>query len=408
MPTTLTSVADKMAAIRDFQEDGGLIGRRAEMHSIQVAIAAKLHILLYGSPGVAKSMTVDGILKHLPGVRQFKTQAYKASPPEQFLGPLSIKGMADDRFERIITNRLADCEVAFVDELSRAPRAVLPAFQGMMVEREFDAGNGIQRVPRMSLIGAVNHLLEDDAELAAFFDRFTLKLVVKPPPSIDQFTTILKGAIGRRSNGEATIPDELIVSAAELMIFQREVEEVNVPEDVLNALGDLWSNLVGVGITPSIRRYVDLTKAMQACAALDGRDEVLLDDVQIAQHSLWTAVSDRDAVYKQVIKFASEWVQDKATLTEAFAETVDRLGQVQTLVASGSKASKQVEIAEKTESIRDHGIAISGSQKTLREQITKLKGDAQGRDVADLDAILVQMDATKEWISTNLLGGLNF
>lgn len=407
MPTQTLTTAEKMAAIREFCEDNGLIGRRTEMQVVQVAIAAKLHVLLYGTAGVAKSMTVDGILRHLPDTRQFKTQAYKASPPEQFLGPLSIKGMAEDRFERIVDGRLPDCEVAFIDELSRAPRAVLPAFQGMMVEREFDAGHGMQHVPLKSLIGAVNHLLEDDSELAAFFDRFTLKLIVTPPPSQDQFTLILKGALVRRREGLPDIPDELLISAKELSDLQREVESVHVPDDVLDRCGELWSNLVGIGITPSIRRYVDLTKAMQAAALLDGRDEVIQDDLQMAQHSLWTAPDERSLVYKEVVAFASEWVKDKAKYLDAFADSIDRLGQLQALIASGSEASVQVEVGEKNKSIRDHGITLLDEQRKLRDQVERHIADASGQDTADLNATLSQMDAAKAWVSDALLGGLS-
>lgn len=408
MPTQTLTTAEKMAAIRDFQEtERGLVGRRTEMHITQIALAAKLHILLYGPPGVAKSMTVDGILKHLPDVSQFKTQAYKASPPEQFLGPLSIKGMAEDRFERILTNRLADCDVAFIDELSRAPRAVLPAFQGMMVEREFDGGNGMQHVPLMSLIGAVNHLLEDDAELAAFFDRFTLKLIVSPPASQDQFVQIMRGALRRRDVGETAIPDELLISYVELEELQAAVEIVNVPESVLDRLGELWSNLSGIGIVPSIRRYVDLTKAMQAAAALDGRDEVIQDDIQIAQHALWTSPDERPLVYKEVVAFASEWVKDRAKLMDAFADSIDRLGQIQALIASGSDASTTVEVKEKSKSIRDHGITLLDEQRKLRDQIERHIADASGQDTAELSATLSQMDAAKSWVSDALLGGLS-
>jgi MoxR-like ATPase len=411
MPTqtfNLAAIATKMAGIREFQEtERGLIGRRAEMHVTQVAIAAKLHILLYGPPGVAKSMTVDGILKHIPSTRQFKTQAFKASPPEQFLGPLSIKRMAEDEFVRVITNRLADCEVAFIDELSRAPRAVLPAFQGMMVEREFDAGNGMQRVPLMSLIGAVNHLLEDDTELAAFFDRFTLKLIVSPPPSQDQFTQILKGAIDRRFAGEPGIPDELLITSEELGDLQEFVNSVHIPDDVIDRMGELWSNLSGIGIAPSIRRYVDLTKAMQACAALDGRHEVIQDDLQVAQHSLWTSADERPLVYKEVVAFASEWVKDKAKLMDAFADSIDRLGQLQALIASGSDASATVEVKEKSKSIRDHGITLLDEQRKLRNQVERHIADASGQDTAELTATLSQMDAAKSWVSDALLGGLS-
>lgn len=405
MPT-IAETAGKLAALPDaLESEFGLVGRRTEIQVTVIAIAARLHVLLYGTAGVAKSMTVDSVLAHLADLRQFKTQAFKASPPEQFLGPISIKGMAEDRFERIVTGRAADAEIFFCDELSRAPRAVLPAFQGMMVEREFDAGNGAKKVPLMTLIGAVNHLLEDDSELAAFFDRFTLKLMVAPPPSQDQFVQIMRGAVERGRAGKPNITD-LIVGRDELVAFQDHVRTVNVPPAVLDKLGEMWANLAGVGISPSIRRYTDLVKAMQAQAAIDGRDEILEDDLQLAQHSLWTAADEREPVYREVVKFASEWVKENSAITESFADTIDRLGQIQALIASGSEASKVTDIGEKTRSLRDHALALVSEQRQIGTLIEKQKADAQGRDTGDLEAMLTQIDSTRQWISDRLMAGL--
>lgn len=407
LATGITDIAAKFTGMRRFQRDHRfLVGRETEMLVLQVAIIARLHPLLFGPPGVAKSMTTDGILRHLPTLAQFKTQAYKASPPEQFLGPISLKQMEQDRFVRIVDNKLPDCEIAYIDELTRAPRAILPAFQGLMVEREFDAGLGVQPAPLMSLIGSVNHI-PDDPELEAFLDRFALKLVVQPPASQQQFGEIMRGALSLRATGEPAIPDELCVSRAELAALQEFVATVRVPDSILDAFGELWSNLLGVGVQPSIRRYVDLTKAMQTLAALDGRDEVIVDDMQIAQHSLWSQPDEREAVYAEVVKFASAWVKEKASLIADFQDTLDRLGQVQALVAGGADATQHATIDEKDASITDHAIKVVNAQRKLGKLVEKHIGDAGGRDTTDLDAVLVQIDAGKQWVQSRILGGLS-
>lgn len=420
MPTTTTTAvqatAQKLAAIRDFQEsERGLIGRRTELYVLQIGLAAKLHMILHGKPGVAKSMTVDGLLEHMPHLTKFKTQAYKASPPEQFLGPISIKGMTEDRFERVITGKVADVQVAVIDELTRAPRAILPAFQGMMVEREFDSGDGVKPVPLNSLIGSVNHIPADE-ELEAFLDRFALKLVVNPPASQAQFTDILKGALARRRDGVATIPAELIVGEQEFADFQHAVTQVVVPDEVLDRFGELWANLLGAGVEPSVRRYVDTTRAMQAAAALDGRDECTIDDLQVAQHAMWTHVEEVATVYKEVVKFASEWAKKRAELLDSFTETLDRLGQVQSLIASGADSSAEVEIDEvdsdgevqrKTNTIMQHGIRVVNAQRKLSALIEQHIADATGQDTNELEAALVQIGAAKDWVQDRLLGGLS-
>lgn len=402
----IETTAAKLAAIPEWQETNrGLIGRRRELSTVVTAIASRRHVILYGLPGVAKSMTVDGVAKHMPDLSKFKTQAYKASPPEQFLGQISFKGIEQDQYKRITAGKAPDSELVIIDETSRAPRSVLPAFQGMMVEREFDSGAGVQSVPLMTFVGTVNSLLEDDTELAAFFDRFALKLNVKPPASQDEFIRILKGA-AQRQLSDPDVPDELLVSRDELIAFQQHVPTVHVPDDVYSTIAELWSNLVGVGVMPSIRRYTDVVLVMQAQAAIDGRDEVLIDDVQVCQHSLWTAPSEEATVYAEVVKFASEWVRKTSELMDAFAEILDRFGQVQALVSSGSKSADSVEIAEKTMSITDHSITVLNEQKDLRQKIDRQVADAAGRDTSELDAVLTQMDAAADWVSDRVLGGL--
>lgn len=400
-------IAARLRQIPDFQEThGGLVNRRTELNVLLVAFTAQLHVILHGNPGRAKSMTVDAILRHLDGVTKFKTQAYKASPPEQFLGPISLKQMEQDRFVRITKGKVAEAEIAVLDELPRAPRALLPAFQGMMVEREFDAGDGVQPVPLMSLVGTSNHL-PDDPELEAFFDRFALKLVVRAPASQDQFKQIMRGALQRRAIGLDSIPDDLIISRAELLTVQRAVELVTVPDDVLDAFGELWANLLGIGIEPSIRRFVDVTKAMQAHALLNGRTAVELDDMQLAQHSLWSSEDEIPEVHTQVIGFASEWVKEKANLLDSFAETLDRLGQVQSMVAAGADASQHVTVEEKDASITDHSLKVVNDQRKLRKLIESHIADASaGQDIGELEAVLVQMDAASAWVSDRILGGL--
>src|ERR1700745_2230859 len=189
----------------------------------------------------------------------------------------------------------------------------------------------------MSPIGTSNPLPEDE-ELSAFYDRFALKLVVKGPQSQTQFVEIVRGALRRDALGIAEIPDEMLVSSAELLAMQEARKQVRVPDEILGSFGELWSNLLAAGVVPSPRRYVDVTRAMQAVALLEGRDEVDPDDMQIAQHCLWVSEEQIPVVYENVIAFASTWTKERASLLDTFQGILDRLGQVQAMVAAGADA----------------------------------------------------------------------
>lgn len=403
----IAATAEKFAKIREFQTDvRGLIGRSVELHVCQVTIVGRLHAILKGSPGVAKSMTVDAIAEHLVGVTTFKTQAYKQSKEEQFVGPVSMKAMIEeDEYVRKTKNRAAAVKLLIIDELTRAPRSLLPIFQGMMVERMFDAGYGMAPVPLNSLFGTVNHL-PPDPELEAFLDRFAMKLIVQGPRSREEFVQILKGAARRDAQGVTPVPDELLISDEELTAFQQFVKQVRVPDDIYDTIGELWANVLALDIVPSPRRYNDIVRAMKSTAALDGRDEVLLDDLQMAQHSLWSTEEEAPIVYAEVVKFASSWIKAKAELLDGFSETLDRLGQIQALVSGGADTSTHVEIDDKDRSIMDHGVKLVGDQRKLRDLVERHVNDATGQDTSELSAALTQIDAAKSWVQERLLGGL--
>lgn len=405
------AIAQKLQAIPEFiEKDVGIIGRRTEANILLVCIGGKLHTLFYGPPGVAKSMTVDNIRRHFPNMTQFKTQAYKASPPEQFIGQISLKGMAEDRQVRLTKGKAPDARLVVIDEFPRAPRAVLPVFQGMMVEREFDAGDGVQPVPLECFIGTANHV-PDDPELEALFDRFPFKVVVKGPQSQQEFIQIMESALRRQERGLPDVPDELIVTDDELREFQAFATQVRVDRSVLIKFGELWANILALDILVSPRRWQDLLLGMKVQAALDGREEVIEDDLQLAQHSLWNRPEDAPKVYAEVIKFASEWVKQKAEIIASFTDTLDRLGEVQAAIAAGADPFGEVTIGDPDDpaskkKLMDHGIKIVSEQRKVADMATKHIADATGQDTSELDSVLTQIQAAKEWTQDRLLGGL--
>lgn len=395
----IDALASRFKDMLDFR-DARLVERRRSLWIMQVSLVANLHVVLYGNPGNAKSMTVDGILRHFPGIKLFKTQAFKASTPEQFLGPISIKAMEQDEYRRIITGKFADCDVAYIDELPRAPKPAMTAMQGGMVEREFDNGAGPQPIPLKTLVGTANHL-PDDEELQAFFDRFTFKLNVKAPQTQEAIVSILSNGIERERNPNyEVIPSELLIEPAELAAMTEFLPMIEVPESFLDSMAELYSNLVGIGITPSLRRLNDLRRGVQAAALLDGRDEVMQDDIMIAADSMWSSLAEVDKVYSEVAKFASEWVRDSAELHASYDESRDSMTAIQEKVGKLSPGERP------PKEITNEAIDLLEAQKTLRGLVEKQIALSGGRDVSALDQIKADMDDTRAWVSRRLLGGL--
>src|SRR5579859_6494445 len=88
------------------------------------AILAAEHVLLLGPPGTAKSALVRAIAQAFGGV-YFERLLTKFSTPEELFGPISLKALEQDRFQRVTVGKLPEAEFAFVDEIFKANSAIL-------------------------------------------------------------------------------------------------------------------------------------------------------------------------------------------------------------------------------------------------------------------------------------------
>jgi MoxR-like ATPase len=174
--------------------ESGLVERRQVLRLSLLAALAGEHTLLIGPPGTAKSALARRIHLAFREARYFERLLTRFTVPEELFGPLSIRALEEDRYERHVAGFLPDAEVAFIDEVFKANSAILNALLTLLNEREFDNGAGRVRCPLISVIGATNQVPEDEVA-EAFFDRFLLRLTVGPV-SAEGFRTLI-GQAGR-------------------------------------------------------------------------------------------------------------------------------------------------------------------------------------------------------------------
>src|SRR5439155_2509345 len=99
--------------------------------------------------------------------------------PGEIFGPVDFRKLKEGVVETDTTGMLPEAEIAFLDEVFQGSTAILNTLLGILNERRFRRGRTTIECPLRICIGASNALPSDDA-LAAFADRFLVRVFVEP------------------------------------------------------------------------------------------------------------------------------------------------------------------------------------------------------------------------------------
>ena len=282
---------EKIRNLRDVLLEG-LVERDVIVRLALLAALAGEHILLLGPPGTAKSLVARRLKFAFAKATYFERLLTRFTVPEELFGPLSIKGLEEDRYERLTDSYLPTASVAFLDEIFKANSAILNALLTLLNEREFDNGAKREKTPLVSTVGASNELPESQ-DLDALYDRFLLRVHLGPV-SKEGFNSLL----GLRGNDMPTVANSLQMSTEDLESVQRDAEQVEVPDDVLALMGEMREWCAAEEIPVSDRRWRKILKLLQVAALTNGRECVSIWDCWLLQHCIWSDPEEREKVYQ--------------------------------------------------------------------------------------------------------------
>jgi MoxR-like ATPase len=294
---------DRIQKIRDLMLSD-LVEREAPIRLALLASLAGEHLLLVGPPGTAKSLVSRRLQLAFADAPYFERLLTRFTVPEELFGPLSVKALENDRYERLTERYLPTASIAFLDEIFKANSAILNALLTLLNEREFDNGTQRLEVPIIAVIGASNELPREK-ELEALFDRFLLRLHVGPvgKEGFEQLLTL-------RGQHTPLIDQALKLTREDLKTFQAAAEKVNVPSQIVKLLGELREFCLANKLPVSDRRWRKVVKLLQTSACTNGRDTVSIWDCWLLQHCLWNTPDDRQKIY--------DWYAERVGAGETF------------------------------------------------------------------------------------------
>lgn len=351
--------------IKDIQSElnSMFLERGDEIEASGAALVAGEHFLMVGPPGTAKSLLADAWTERINGARKFSALVTKFSTPEELFGPLKLSELKLDRYVRKTDDYLPHAEIAFIDEIFKANSAVLNTMLQVMNERIYVEEGRRFDVPLLTMFAASNELPEGE-ELGALFDRLLVRIVVDYIGEPTNFIKLLRGDIFQQDNVTTIELDDL-------KTLQLQVPTVEIPDTILESIRVLKDALHKDGVIPGDRRWRASMKLLRAQAVIDGRNNVVQDDLALLRHALWITPQQVKIVQRAVLAIANPSEREALDLVD---QIEDLKKQCTDASASDNKAKVGLEVHTKLKKIKtklDKMLAEAQSAQRSTTQVTR-------------------------------------
>jgi MoxR-like ATPase len=260
-----------------------IVGQQEVIENFLTAIFAGGHCLLEGVPGLAKTMLVS-TLAEATDMKFSRIQFTPDLMPSDITGTeilAEVSGESKRQFQFLKGPVFAN--IILADEINRTPPKTQSSLLEAMQEYQVTAGNNTFEIAKPFLVMATQNPIEQEGTYPlpeAQQDRFMMKLKVKYPSREEE-----RGILQRFTLGETIIESvEQVIGGKEILAIRKEISGIYVDGYIVDYVLDIVlktrenSNYISCGASP--RASINLIKAAQGVAYLEGRDYVIPDDVK--------------------------------------------------------------------------------------------------------------------------------
>lgn len=259
------------------------------------------NIFLLGKPGIAKSMIARQICNLICDGKYFEYLMNSFSTPEELFGPISLKKLDLDIYERKIDDYLPNSDIAFLDEIWKASPAIQNTLLNIINEKVFINGSQKINVPLKLLISASNELPLQNEGLEALYDRFIIRTIVNNVSEDQNFIDMLLTEKKENIYFENTLK----FTIQELDEIKKEIEKVNISKKYLEFIlilkKELSSQFENNDFYVSDRRWKKIVWILKTLAFASNRKELSPLDLLIIPHLIWSKLEEREKI-NQVFK----------------------------------------------------------------------------------------------------------
>jgi len=264
------------------------VGKDEIIDLMGICLVGRENLFILGPPGTAKSATVRELSKLIDG-QTFEYLLTRFTEPNELFGPFDIRKLREGDLVTNTAGMLPEASLIFLDELLNANSAILNSLLMVLNERIFRRGRETRKLPALMVIGASNHLPEDEA-LQALFDRFLIRVKSDNVDPQELDAVLNAGWVLEQHNGS----DKPAISVAEIARLQELTAKVDLQE-VRPAYIELIHKMRNAGLQVSDRRAVKLQRMIAASALICKRNKAIPSDLWILKH-IWDTEEQREII----------------------------------------------------------------------------------------------------------------